>query len=139
MKLLATIVTSVLLCNSVCAIILLDDTMPKDVQKKTGVANLTARQKLALENWLNDTFVLKNEKPASPVVSVSQNFDGGKKISLTDGTMYEIAPEDLLITSLWITPVPIVVSSSNRTDYPLNLTNQNTGESVRARRLSPTS
>lgn len=126
--------------------ILLDDVMSKDDQKKSGVANLSLKQKVYLENWINKTFVLKTEQicPDAPAkmeaespLTLSINIDNGQKLELSDNSMWEVDPKDLATSAIWIIPFPIKVTPNNDPNYPFTLTNINTGASVKARKATP--
>ncbi|MBS0654034.1 MAG: hypothetical protein JSR39_10985 [Verrucomicrobia bacterium] len=123
------------------ALILLDEVMSKEVQKQTGIANLTPVQKAALEDWLNATFEIKSSKieKQAPEVMLSINIDGGRKLQLSDGTMWEVDPNDVVQSSVWITPFPMRIVPSDSTDYPFLLVNKTSGVSVKARKIVPAS
>jgi hypothetical protein len=114
-------------------LIKLNDVMTPDEQKKTGIQELSDTQKQELEKWMNDTFALKEEAPEKKEPTLEQNINGGEKIQLTDGTLYEIAPEDRSKTAFWLTPIALKVGKSNDPQYPTQLTNPLTGESVKAK------
>ncbi len=121
----------------------LNDVMPKDVQKKTGVADLSYKQRLALEKWLNDNFELKNPQEKRKVAAnlyLSQNIDNGKVLELSDGSLWRVAPEDVERAAFWIIPFPLYFVNNNSPDnneYPLKIVNQNTGLGVRVQQLRP--
>lgn len=122
------------------ALILIDDVMTKEEQKKTGVYNLNHRQRAALENWLNKNFILKTDATEEPVGTetlLSLNIQGGKQLQLSDGSIYEIAPSDVNVAAGWITPIPIEISESGYPAFPVLLTNKNTHGKVRARLIKP--
>lgn len=121
------------------ALFLLDDVMSKKVQEETGVANLKLKQKIALEAWLNENFELKStsSEPKQGQVMLSINFEGGRRLQLSDGSMWEVAPSDVPQSSVWITPFPINIVPSNNSDYPFLLVNTVSGVSVKARKATP--
>ncbi|MBS0620132.1 MAG: hypothetical protein JSS61_01560 [Verrucomicrobia bacterium] len=127
------------LTSFLSAEIVLDEVMSPEEQKKTGVAKLSRMQKLALEDWLDKNFVLKTEaqKEHAQNLFLSLNISGGKKIQLSDGSIWEIAPGDVNAASAWITPVPIKIEPSGDTDFPFLLINTNNRASVKARKVSP--
>jgi hypothetical protein len=111
--------------------------MSKDEQKKTGVAALSRNQKIALEAWLNQNFALKSkEQVVSSELSLAINIDNGKKLQLSDNSLWEIAPSDVPTTSVWITPFPVKIESSDDPDYPCLIVNLNSGIRVKARNIS---
>ncbi len=114
--------------------IFLDDVMTRKEQKATGVYNLNHNQKLALEDWINDTFMLKSPMPPSAEdLSIAENLDGGQALKLSNGEIYEVAPADVEISSLWIFPFPIAIVEGENPDYPLMIVNKNTNVSVNVR------
>lgn len=138
--------TKVMLCSLACltqlsARIYLEDVMSQEEQLKTGVYNLNHDQKLELENWINNTFVLKNSTMApneEPIATLT--FDlvlaNGKFVQLSDQSLYEISPDDIPKTAVWLLPFPIALKASGNADYPVLLVNQNTGESVKGKKVS---
>lgn len=125
--------------------IFLDDAMPREEQKKTGVADLSYQQKLALEQWLNDNFVQKKsgaEKSSDgrPAVYLSENINNGKQLKLSDGSLWDVAPQDANTASFWIIPFPLCFmdnTDTDKEDYPKILVNQNTGVGVKVKMLKP--
>jgi hypothetical protein len=114
------------------AFILLDQMMSSEEQKQTGVAELTNSQKMALEQWIDAHFV---EKKSDKSLYLAFNSNNGKTLQLSDGSVYEVAPQDRLKTALWITPFPIRVEASGDPNYPIKLVNENTGENVKAKQV----
>jgi len=116
--------------------IILDEVMTREEQKKTGVDRLNFQQKVALENWLNQMFVLKAApvNPQAPL-SLSINIDNGQKIQLSDNTLWEVAPGDVPTSALWITAFPVKIIPSNDLNYPFLIINTNTSASVKARKV----
>ncbi len=137
-QILLTATILALLSSHPCfAELYLDDVMSPKIQEKTGVEDLTPMQKRALEIWINDTFVLKdqNDGPVKETsdLSLSINVNNGQQLRLSDSTLWEIDPADQSIAATWITPFPIKVGTSGNPSYPTLLTNLNTNVSVRAR------
>jgi hypothetical protein len=129
--------TFVIAFSQLQAQIVLDDVMSRDEQKKTGVANLSRFQKIALEDWLNKNFIPKpKEQTAQPAeLSLSINMDNGKKLLLSDNSLWEISPADVTTSSVWITPFPVKLTPSADPDYPCLIVNLNSGISVKARQI----
>jgi hypothetical protein len=120
-----------------CANIILDQAMNPEDQRKTGVIKLNRKQKLALESWLNDNFVSKepSSKEEEPL-SLSINIDNGQKLQLSDDSIWEVHPQDVDISAVWITPFPLEIEKSTNPTYPFLLKNTRTQMSVRARKSS---
>lgn len=66
---------------------------------------------------------------------LSLNIDDGARLQLSDGTTYEIAPEDRLYSAYWITPFPLTIGASGDPDYPISITNLNSRRSVRGKKI----
>jgi hypothetical protein len=122
--------------SSIYSLIILDDVMNKDTQQITGVSKMTPNQKIALEAWLNQNFILKTPSPsfnqATPYLSL--NINNGEQLQLSDGTLWDISPDDVSTASSWISPVPITITQSGNPSYPMLLVNNNTGASVKGRK-----
>jgi hypothetical protein len=118
--------------------IILEEVMSKEDQKKTGIANLSRHQKIALEAWLNQNFILKTKEHSSQSeLSLSLNINNGQKIELSDNSLWEIAPNDVSISAVWITPFPVKITPSGDPDYPCLIVNLNSGVSIKARQIPP--
>lgn len=112
----------------------LDTLMTPDEQRITGVRTLTPQQKKALEVWIDKNFV---KNPAGQnAIYLSVNLNNGQRLQLSDNSIYQIAPQDVPVSSLWITPFPIMIQPNNDPNYPVKLVNANTGVSVRAKKIS---
>jgi hypothetical protein len=112
--------------------------MSIEEQKCTGVYCLTPDQRSALENWIEKHCRLhcsEQRDTSSRGLSLYTNLEGGKKLELSDGNTYEVAPEDLNISSSWVTPFPLKLEPSSDPNYPLQLTNTHTGTSIKVRRV----
>jgi hypothetical protein len=132
--------TLTIYCSQLPAQILLDEVMSRDEQQKIGVAKMSRAQKLALEAWLNQNFVLKTQTQENVSnLSLSINIDGGKKLELSDNSIWEIAPDDLQKSAIWITPFPVQIVPSGDPTYPCLIINTNSGVSVRARPIQSAS
>lgn len=116
--------------------IVLDEVMSPAEQKKTGVATLTYAQKAALEAWLNKNFVLKQKQQVQPVhLSLSINIEDGRQIQLSDGSTWDVDPQDYHISKTWLMPIPIEIKPSGNRKYPDYLIDKNTQTKIRARKM----
>ena len=70
-------------------------------------------------------------------LTLSVNIDGGRELILSDGSHWEVAPEDRPISSLWITPFPLKLTQGQDPAYPCILRNLNTQEIVNVKLLLP--
>ncbi|HEY5260362.1 MAG TPA: hypothetical protein VIJ46_06910 [Rhabdochlamydiaceae bacterium] len=115
--------------------IFLDDVMSRTKQKNTGVYNLNHNQKLLLEDWINDTFVLKNAPPPMKpaMFTITENMSEGQAIKLSNGMIYEVSPEDVPVAMTWLFAFPISIQEGDDSDYPLQMTNMNTNVSINVR------
>lgn len=66
---------------------------------------------------------------------LSLNIGQGDTLELSDGSTYQIDPEDKLYASYWITPIPIMLSESGNQEYPVKITNLNTGNFVKGKKI----
>lgn len=126
---------------SLLAAQMLDTDMSRQDQKETGLYKLTDKQKLALQNWIDNHYTRRDSPLAATTISKNQailedNLYNGRYLRLSDSTSWEIKSEDTPITQGWITPVDIYVSQSGNADYPYILTNSLTNSKVRAKKIS---
>jgi hypothetical protein len=128
----AALFTTAFLCVNLYADISLDSSMTAEQQQSTGVSTLSPEQKKALESWLNANFEPKKIKAAGSL-SLSENIENGKQLRLSNGALYEIAPQDRVHTALWITPFPITIEKSGDPSYPDKLINGYSQTSVKAK------
>ncbi|MGL4539854.1 MAG: hypothetical protein ACRCU0_02620 [Candidatus Rhabdochlamydia sp.] len=120
-----------------CANIILDQAMTPEDQRKTGITKLNRKQKLALESWLNENFNPKEHSSQDQEpLSLSINIDNGQKLQLSDNSIWEVHPQDVDISAVWITPFPLQIEKSTNPTYPFLLKNTRTQMSVRARKSS---
>lgn len=116
--------------------ILLDSVMSPEEQRSMGINKLSPLQKMQLENWLNNTFILKpSQTSTSKPLFLSLNIDNGKKIQLSDNSLWEIDPADVKTSIVWITPFPVVIQPSDSVDYPVLIINETTGNKVKAKKV----
>jgi hypothetical protein len=118
----------------------LDDFMTKEKQKQIGVDQLSTDQQKQLAKWLSERIETnipksrKKEKDAE--LTLSENRLNGKILLLSDGTKWQIAPDDLDRSSLWLTPFPVRVERNDQNAaYPYKIINNYTGSSVKAKKV----
>jgi hypothetical protein len=80
--------------------------------------------------------VAQQNKPKVAGPILQENLKNGSYIRLSDGSLWNIRPEDAPITQGWITPVEINATPSGDKDYPYTLTNSLTGSSVKAKKVT---
>ena len=117
----------------------LDSEMSREEKKKTGVYKLTQKEQGALQQWI-DNYYTKREAPleAAPEIRslLQENLMNGTYIRLSNGSLWNIDPQDTPISQSWITPVDIIVANTEQGDYPYKLTNSLTGSFVRAKKAT---
>ena len=69
-------------------------------------------------------------------IYLTENLYGGKNLRFSDGSLYEIAPQDMDKTSLWLTPFDVQIAESSDPAYPYTLTNPFTQQTVKAKLVS---
>jgi hypothetical protein len=116
----------------------LDQLMLPADQKRTGVANLNPEQKYALADWIDQHFIIKTAGQ-SRSLSLALNVNGGKKLLLSDHSLYEISPDDVALASAWLSPSLVDIIPSGDAQYPDRIVNKDTGTSVKARKVSSSS
>jgi hypothetical protein len=122
--------------SKVLGVINLNDVMTPDEQKKTGVSQLSDTQKKELETWINQKFTLKTTDKAKQIY-LSENIQSGSQLRLSDGSLYEVMPQDRPKASFWLTPFQVRMEPSNDPNYPVLITNTITMIGVRAKQLEP--
>ncbi|NDD57767.1 MAG: hypothetical protein EBZ47_00735 [Chlamydiae bacterium] len=138
----------------------LESQMTLQEKQQTGVVNLSKKQRLALAAWIDENYVPKSQSPslqeelslqpnppmtqysfgttdAVGQLSISMNLQGGQQLVLSDSTRWQIQPQDVGITSLWLSPAPITLRQGTDTNYPFILTNLYSNQSVRAKQIVP--
>jgi hypothetical protein len=133
------LLSHLLLITTLLGAEILDFEMTPAEKKKTGVGKLSEKQKSALQQWIDNHYV-KRDQPLANVApkqrpTISESIQNGKFIRLSDGTLWSIAPEDTVLTQSWITPVEIIVTQTGDSEFPYKLTNTLTGTTVRAQKV----
>jgi hypothetical protein len=131
----------ILLLTALLAVETIDLDMTPQDKKSTGVFKLRDKEKATLQQWIESRY----EKRAQPLAQkppilakpmITENFYSGKYIRLSDGSLWNIRPQDTPITQGWITSVEIIIEPSQDPDYPNKLTNTLTGSSVLAKKVT---
>ena len=135
----AAVIASFLLfyATNVLGGIRIEDVMTKEEQKKTGISKLNSEQKKELEAWLTQKFVLRTTTLPVSGVYLSENLDNGAHLRMSDGSLYEVAPENRNISSAWLLPFPLKVEMTQDLTYPYLLIDPNSDERVRAKQIEP--
>lgn len=118
----------------------LDIDMTPEEQKATGISKLNAKQKAALQHWIDANY----EKRSEPIAAdekemrseLEENLRNGAYIRLKNGTLWQIYPNDTNISFGWISAVTIIITKSGDPEYPYKLTNSLTKSSVKARKVT---
>lgn len=114
----------------------INDLMSIEDQKKTGVIRLNQKQKMELAKWLMEHEY--NAEAASNEIlhalKVALNVSDGKFLELSDNSVWEISPDDLMISQSWLSAVPVTVTQSSNASYPYLITNLNSNQSVKAKK-----
>ncbi|GAB4186685.1 MAG: hypothetical protein Tsb0015_04710 [Simkaniaceae bacterium] len=115
----------------------IDDFMNKQEQKTTGVETLSNQQKEALAKWLEAKLKTSSPQPKEKAaLTLSENRFNGKILILSDGSQWQISPDDIDRSSLWLTPFPVRIERNDENlNYPYRILNNYTGSSVKARKI----
>jgi len=135
--------------------ITMEKVMTGEELRTTGVSQLSAAQRVALDRWLSDytlrviQYAQRSVKPAanSPGSAtyagssgghwINSNAGNGAMIILEDGSVWEINSLDRIDTALWlpISNVTVLKASSPVGDYKYTLINTDDGEKALAKFL----
>lgn len=72
-------------------------------------------------------------------LTLSENLHNGKILKLSNGTVWEVAPQDTNITEIWIFPFPLEVQKSTNKTYPYYIVNKRSKTKVLVRPLPSSS
>ena len=124
------------LCSMSCMAMDLDSSMTTAEKKMTGYDSLTKEQKKELNLWLTKNTMPVQKSPQQAALSLNINIDGGRQLILSDGTIWEVAPEDQSISNLWLTPIPLNLLPGGSPEYPNVLMNADAEkEKVKVRQI----
>ena len=118
----------------------LDTNMTEQDKKNTGIQKLSEQEKSSLQEWIDANYQKKGSEPSATKSvkginpTLSENLLNSQYLRLSDGTLWNVRPEDVPIAQAWITPVDVVVSQSSNPFYPYKLTNKVTGTSILVRK-----
>ncbi|MBY0463228.1 MAG: hypothetical protein K2Q34_08620 [Alphaproteobacteria bacterium] len=125
------------ICTSSIFSLDLDSMMSQKDKKSTGYGDLTSEQKKHLNQWISEHFVLPPDTIGNSPLSLNINIQNGRELILSDGSHWEVAPDDQKISSLWLTPFPLEITSRDSKQYPYSILNLTTKEMVKARQVTP--
>lgn len=95
---------------------------------------MIASQGVKIEEVITHEVIQKEQE-----ITIEENLHGGKVLVLSDGSTWEVAPQDLKTSGTWIFPVPLKIEKSNNQAYPHRLVNTNSNTSILARKISSNS
>lgn len=113
----------------------LTEMMSLEDQKKTGVIRLKLHERQELAKWLFNHGCKDSTSASNQSLTVSININGGAKLKLSDGSMWQVSPSDQNISSSWLSAIPIKIYPSGDQDFPKLLVNTSTKQSVKAKPL----
>lgn len=82
---------------------------------------------------LNDENRVIHEKQQEENLSVEENLYGGKILVLSDGSSWEVAPQDRYLSQNWLTPVFLEIEKSAHPYYPYRIINTESKSTVLAK------
>ncbi len=131
----------ILLLSALLAVEAIDLEMTPQDKKKTGVFKLRDQEKATLQAWIDSRYekratALNQKAVPATKPSVTEIFYNGKYVRLSDGSLWNIRPQDTPLTQSWISSPEIIISSSQDATYPYKLTNTLTGSSVFAKKAA---
>lgn len=110
----------------------LDTLMTPGEKQKTGYNRLSEKEKANLNIWINAKFNLNAINEDSSIY-LSVNVKSGSELILSNDSRWAVAPEDQLISSLWITSFPLKITLGGTKEYPYILTNLYSLKRVKAK------
>ena len=88
--------------------------------------------------FLLPMYVHPSSTQKEPEPTIVENSQGGKVLILSNGISYQIKPEDVNITSIWVLPCHIKIEYVKQdAPFPYRLTNTTTGTTVSAQKKPP--
>ena len=118
------ILTSLFILHALpCMALDLNFMMSEKEKQQTGYESLTKQEKKELNQWLTKHVIPIQKKPELNPLSLNINSQNGKELLLSDGSKWEVSPEDQKISSIWLTPIPLELLPSGSKDYPYFLIN----------------
>lgn len=142
----------------------LDQQMSLQDKQQTGVVNLTLKQRQALASWIDKHYTPIGQSPLpqqpqapqqppsqmmqqpsmqqntpNQSLSLTINLNNGAELILSDATRWQIHPQDVVISSVWIAPSALSVAAGTDPSYPFVITNLSSKQSVRAKQVVPAS
>lgn len=114
----------------------INDIMTLEDQKATGVIRLTQEQKKALAEWFvkHGYYEMQAKVNYNTILTVSLNIGDGKKIMLSDNTVWEVAPEDQTLASSWLGSNPVEITPSDNEAFPFLMTNIRNRSSIKVKK-----
>ena len=120
-----------------CSALDLNSMMSEEEKHKTGYESLTKQEKKELNQWLTKRVIPIQKNPNLEPLSLNINSQSGKELLLSDGSKWEVSPEDQKISSIWLTPIPLELLPSDSKEFPYFLINLDVKtEKVKVRPIS---
>jgi hypothetical protein len=135
MKINPIIYLSILLSTS-CFAYDLGSNMTDQEKQETGYNSLTKQQQRAWNLWISQNLTPLKGTTQAENLSLSVNSQGGRVLILSDGSKWEVDPDDVHISSIWLTPFPLEIAPSHSEKYPNILINLTSKEQVHVKQIS---
>jgi len=75
-------------------------------------------------------------KEPQPELTIEENLYAGEVLKLSDGTIWQVAPDDQTISQIWLFSFPVKVEPSGDASYPYTIENENSKTKLLVRPLS---
>ena len=76
---------------------------------------------------------LTEKLPEGSLLHLSINMNGGQRLLLNDDSLWEIDPEDVEISRLWLSPFPLQINLGGSDLYPYLIINIRSQKQVKAK------
>ncbi len=94
---------------------------------------------LALNLFFSFCFAEKASKslPEGSILHLDINMNGGQRLLLNDASLWDVDPEDLEISRLWLSPFPMQITLGGSDLYPYLIINTQSQEKIKVKPSIP--
>ena len=74
-----------------------------------------------------------NSLPEGSILHLDINMNGGQRLLLNDASLWDVDPEDLEISRLWLSPFPMQITLGGSDLYPYLIINTQSHEKIKVK------
>lgn len=97
---------------------------PQD-KKQTGTDRLTSQEKRNLNRWIQRHYEVRKKTKSSPLF-IEQIQRDGSSLILSDGSCWEIDPQDRLLAQTWLSSAELTIQIKGEKTFLTNNLTQTT-------------